>query len=176
MKTDSLYYRLFQHWPQIALELLGLPYSGSDYRFLSEEIKQTAFRVDGLFKPISDNPEHPLIFVEVQYQPDDAFYGRLFSEIALYLYRQKPRRSWRALVIYPDRNTEKRASIEFQPFLQLPQLQRIYLEDYQAVAGNTPALAMMQLLACQESQQTIVLAQRLVRQRNTLDLDALDFI
>ena len=28
MKTDSLFYRLFQQWPQLALSLLKLPYSG----------------------------------------------------------------------------------------------------------------------------------------------------
>lgn len=84
MKTDTLFYRLFLRCSQLALDLLGLPYSGDSYRFASEEIKQTAFRMDGLFKPIEDNQEHPLIFAEVQYQPDADFYGRFFSEITLY--------------------------------------------------------------------------------------------
>jgi predicted transposase YdaD len=57
MKTDTLFYRLFQRWPQLALELLGLPYSGDSYRFGSEEIKQTAFRIDGMFMPTVDNLE-----------------------------------------------------------------------------------------------------------------------
>lgn len=107
MKTDTLFYRLFLRWPQLAMELLGLPYSGDSYKFVSEEIKQTAFRIDGLFKPMVDNLEHPLIFVEVQYQPDVDFYARLFSEITLYLYQQKPGRPWLALVIYSARSTEK---------------------------------------------------------------------
>jgi predicted transposase/invertase (TIGR01784 family) len=158
------------------MELLGLPYSGKDYLFQSEEIKQTSFRIDGLFKPVTDNPDHPLIFVEVQYQPDQTFYGRLFSEITLYLYRQKPQRNWLVLVIYPSREIEKAASIEFQPFMQLPQLQRIYLEDYQNPSEQTPTLALMRLLASQEQHQTITLAQQLVQQRDTLGLDALDFI
>jgi predicted transposase/invertase (TIGR01784 family) len=93
MKTHSLFYRLFQDWPQLALELLKLPYNSDSYRFVSEEIKQTGFRIDGLFKP-ADDTEYPLIFAEVQYQPDSEFYGRFFSEIALYLYRQKPARTW----------------------------------------------------------------------------------
>ena len=42
MKTDSLFYRLFQRCPQIALDLLGLKFSGDSYRFGSVEIKQTA--------------------------------------------------------------------------------------------------------------------------------------
>jgi predicted transposase YdaD len=91
----------------IALELLGLQYSGDSYRFGSEEIKQTAFRIDGMFMPTADNPEQPLIFAEVQYQPDVDFYGRLFSEITLYLHLHKPHRPWLVLVIYPNRRAEK---------------------------------------------------------------------
>ncbi len=66
MKTDSLFYRLFQYHPQLALELLELNYRPDSYRFGSEEIKQTAFRLDGVFTPLTDNPEQPLIFTEVQ--------------------------------------------------------------------------------------------------------------
>lgn len=48
MKTDSLFYRLFQTDPTLVLALAGLtvPEPGR-YRFGSQEIKQTAFRVDG---------------------------------------------------------------------------------------------------------------------------------
>ena len=67
MKNDTLFYRLFQRRPALALELLGLQYSNDSYRFSSEEIKQTAFRIDGLFTPITDNLEQPVIFAEVQY-------------------------------------------------------------------------------------------------------------
>lgn len=85
--------------------------------------------MDGLFnlekavEPIEDNQEQPLIFTEVQYQPDTDFYGRFFSEITLYLYRQKPNRRWPALVIYPAGSAEKAAAIEFEPFMGLPQIQ-----------------------------------------------------
>ncbi len=68
MKTDTLFYRLFLRQPKLALELLGLDYPNDSYQFSSEEIKQTAFRIDGLFKPVSDNPNQPLIFVEVLIQ------------------------------------------------------------------------------------------------------------
>ncbi|NOQ35496.1 MAG: DUF2887 domain-containing protein, partial [Methylococcaceae bacterium] len=74
MKTDTLFYSLFQHHPKLALELLELDYDEKSYRFGSEEIKQTAFRVDGIFTPLVDNPEQPLIFAEVQCQADDDFY------------------------------------------------------------------------------------------------------
>ncbi len=50
MKTDTLFYCLFQRAPKLALELLGLNYDGDSYCFSSEELKQTAFRIDGLLK------------------------------------------------------------------------------------------------------------------------------
>jgi len=52
MKTDSLFYRLLQTEPTLAFELAGLavPEPGR-YGFISQEIKQTAFRLDGIAEP-----------------------------------------------------------------------------------------------------------------------------
>ena len=82
MKTDSLFYRLFKNAPELVLELAGLKYTGwQGYRFCSEEIKQTAFRLDGILTPAIAHSGLPLIFVEVQFQPDATFYSRFFCEI-----------------------------------------------------------------------------------------------
>lgn len=72
MKTDSLFYRLFQNDPVLALDLTGLavPEPGR-YRFGSQEVKQTAFRLDGVLAPPADQPNAPLAFIEVQFQPGD---------------------------------------------------------------------------------------------------------
>jgi predicted transposase YdaD len=64
MKTDSLFYKLFQQAPQLVLEQAGV----ENYQFRSEEIKQTAFRLDGVLTPPSEKPNLPLVFVEVQFQ------------------------------------------------------------------------------------------------------------
>ena len=175
MKTDTLFYRLFQRAPKLALELLGLNYDGDSYCFSSEELKQTAFRIDGLLKPLTTDPEQPLIFIEVQYQPDHDFYGRLFSEITLYLYLNKPKRNWLALVIYPHRGIEKSTSIEFLPFLNSPQLQRIYLDDYQNRTDLSPTLEFIRLIAS-DKQQTITRAKELANRLDKIDVDSLDFI
>ena len=175
MKTDTLFYRLFQRWPKIALELLGLEYLSESYRFGSEEIKQTAFRLDGLLTPVEDNTEQPLIFVEVQYQPDGDFYDRFFSEITLYLRLHKPAHPWLALVIYPARSTEKAASIAFSPFMDLPQLRRVYLDDYRDCQGLTPTLELIRLIASSK-QQTMTLARNLAERRDEFGPDGLDFI
>ena len=71
MKTDSLFYKLFQQAPQVVLELAGLEQaSAENYEFRSEEIKQTAFRLDGVLILPSEKPNLPLVFVEVQFQSD----------------------------------------------------------------------------------------------------------
>ena len=50
MQTDPLFYRLFQTFPRLFFELLGQPSEHAQaYRFTAEELKQMAFRLDGLF-------------------------------------------------------------------------------------------------------------------------------
>ena len=105
MKTDPLFYRLFQALPSLALELAGIEIPGAErYAFQAEEVKQTAFRLDGLLLPPADLPDAPVVFVEAQMQSDEEFYGRLFAEMFLYLYRAKPQRRWRTVVIYPGQS------------------------------------------------------------------------
>ena len=131
MKTDALFDRLFQALPGLVFELAGLNVAeGRDYRFRAEEVKQTAFRLDGLLEPPETNPEWPVVFVEAQMQAEDEFYGRLFAEIFLYLYRMEPVRPWRAVVIYPSRAEERLNARHYGSLLRLPEVQRVYLEDF----------------------------------------------
>ena len=60
MKTDSLFYHLLQAEPTLAFELAGLsvPDAGG-YSFVSQEVKQTAFRFDGIAEPPADRPDAP---------------------------------------------------------------------------------------------------------------------
>ena len=153
--------------------MLQLPYPTDSYEFVSEEIKQTGFRIDGIFKPIDTDPELPLIFAEVQFQPDPHFYGRFCSEIGLYLYQKKPNRNWLAFVLYPNRATEKPPAIEFAHFLSSPQLKRIYLEDYQHV--DDAEFVILKLIAC-PTDETIQFVQTLTEQANIVNKDLLEFI
>jgi len=72
MKTDSLFYRLLQAEPTLAFELAGVDVPQHEgYNLISQEIKQTAFRLDGIAEPPSDRPGAPRGYVEVQFQPAD---------------------------------------------------------------------------------------------------------
>gem|GEM_PF-5984447 len=52
MKTDSLFYRLFQELPGCYFEAIGADAKEAErYAFCSEEIKQAGLRLDGVFVP-----------------------------------------------------------------------------------------------------------------------------
>ncbi len=88
VKTDSIFYRLFQTFPESFFDLLNLPpETVNHYQFSSLEVKQLAFRLDGVFIP--DNLNDPIYFVEVQFQKDERFYSRFFSEIFLYFHQSE---------------------------------------------------------------------------------------
>ena len=65
MNTDTPFYRLFQERPATVFELAGLPVPENPaYRLHAEEVKQTAFRLDGVLQPETGRDDLPLIFVE----------------------------------------------------------------------------------------------------------------
>jgi predicted transposase/invertase (TIGR01784 family) len=97
-----LFYRLFKSFPGTFFELIGqVPAQAEASEFRSVEIKQTAFRIDGVFIPLPKAKAVPIVFVEVQFQKDSSFYFRFFSEIMLYLRQYEPVNDWQAVVIYP---------------------------------------------------------------------------
>jgi predicted transposase/invertase (TIGR01784 family) len=133
MKTDSIFYNIFQEFPFVFFALLGIPPdSANQYQFTSQEIKQLAFRLDGLFLPIVPDPQLPFYVVEVQFQPDPTLYYRLFAELFIYLKQYQPPHPWQLVVIYPNRQTERENSIHFQEMLALPKITRIYIDELSA--------------------------------------------
>jgi predicted transposase YdaD len=56
VKTDIIFYRLFQEFPDIFFELIGnSPETAANYQFSSVEVKQTALRIDGVFLPENED-------------------------------------------------------------------------------------------------------------------------
>lgn len=163
LKTDSVFYRLFQRLPELVFELAGWPTPDmTGYRFRSEEIKQTAFRLDGVLAPPTEATERPIVFIEVQYQPDDYFYRRFFAEIFLLLHLNPPAHPWQAVVIYPDRRVEREAGPHYAALLASPQVRRVYLEDFRQPAPSSLGLRLLQLLIG-EPEQAVTQAQILLQ-------------
>lgn len=163
MKTDSLFYRLFKNAPELLLELADLNYADAHcYCFCSEEIKQTAFRLDGILTPPKDNIALPLIFVEVQFQSDPNFYSRFFCEIFFYLHQNKPVQLWQAVVIYPTRQVETDGNLHYSMLLASEQIKRIYLEDLKDLPSDRMGLQLIQLIVIDEK-KAISAAQNLLK-------------
>jgi len=93
MRTDTLFYQLFQNFHTLLFELIEQPESNADgYEFISAEVKEKAFRFDGIFLP--DVVEKPIIFTEVQFQSSEYIYWDLMAESCMYLRQYKPANNW----------------------------------------------------------------------------------
>lgn len=72
MKRDSIYYQIFKRFPALLFALLDdPPAQANDYRFESIEVKETAFRIDGVFLPPPETRPRIIFFAEVQCQKDE---------------------------------------------------------------------------------------------------------
>jgi len=78
MRTDTIFYKLFQTFNTLLFELLNQPFE-EGYAFISVEVKEKAFRFDGIFAP--DRIDKPIYFIEVQFQKKANFYWEFLSEI-----------------------------------------------------------------------------------------------
>lgn len=97
------------------------------YTFQSVEVKEQAFRFDGIFMPQWDADD--IYFVEVQFAKEIDFYARFFNEIFLYLRQYQPKNNWRAVVIFPDKGTDAGIHEHYREFFANQRLIRIYLDQ-----------------------------------------------
>lgn len=151
MKTDSIFYKLFQTSPSIFFELIGRPSTeSSGYSFRSVEIKQTAFRLDGVFLPTNEADSKTVYFVEVQFQKDQWLYHRFFAEIFLYLEQNRATSDWYAAVVYPKRSLEPDETKLHRALLESAQVQRVYLDELGEAQDQSLGVGLVQLVVTSE--------------------------
>ncbi len=151
MKTDSLFYRLFKNAPELLFELADIKVTDAHrYRFCSEEIKQTAFRLDGIMTPPQDCSDSPIVFVEVQFQRDNHFYSRFFCEIFFFLHQNHPAQPWQAVVIYPNRQSETDGNLHYDTLIASKRLKRIYLDEFIDPPKDRLGLQLIRLIISDE--------------------------
>lgn len=177
MKTDSLFYRIFVTSPAAFFDLIGSSNpNAADYRFTSEEVKQTSFRIDGIFTPPPNSPHLPLYFIEVMGYRDRKgdLYPGLFSEIFLYLNSYRPPNDWRAVLIFTQRRFDPGLPLHYQDFDTSPRFQRIYLDELPPEAAHQSLeLGILYLVGIQpdaapdQAKQLIARAQQEVSDRST---------
>jgi predicted transposase/invertase (TIGR01784 family) len=147
-----LFYSLFQSTPSIFFELIGRPPTESQgYRFESVEVKQTAFRLDGVFLPPEDQPNAPLHFLEVQFQRDSTLYRRVFSEVFLYLKQHLHGQRWQAAIVYPSAAIEAPEPLTFGELMSSSYVQVVYLDQLGPPTELSPGLAILRLIVEPES-------------------------
>jgi predicted transposase/invertase (TIGR01784 family) len=146
MKQDTIFYQLFKRSPTLLFELLAnFPPQAADYRFDSIEVKETAFRADGIFLP--PTPEGNIFFCEVQQARDNLLYERLLAEISIFAYRERDSfKDWRAVVIYPSRDIEQERLDVVQEFLDSGRITRIYLDELGEIEDLPWGMGLMALI------------------------------
>ena len=154
MRTDSLFYQLFQLYPAILFELIGnLSPRTSTYSFSSQEVKQTSFRIDGILVPPPYASDLPIYFIEIQGYRDSKgdLYPSFFSEIFLYLNDYRPVNDWRGVLIFTKRGLDPGLPPHYQDFANSTRLQRIYLDQLAVeVANSSLGLGVLQLIGVKE--------------------------
>lgn len=149
MKTDSLFYEIFQTDPSLVFDLIGRPPERNvTYRFASQEVKQTSFRIDGILVPPTEATDLPIVFVEVQGYRDsrNVLYSSFFSQIFLYLHDYQPLNDWYAVLIFIKRSLDPGLPRHYRIFEGSSQFQRIYLDELNEATDLSLGLSLLQLI------------------------------
>ncbi|AUB37311.1 putative transposase YdaD [Nostoc flagelliforme CCNUN1] len=174
MKRDTIYYQIFKRFPWLIFELVDYRIEqAQNYRFESIEVKETAFRIDGVFLPPEGATPRIIFFAEVQFQKDEALYHRFFTESMMYLNRnQSQYDDWYCVVFFPSRSLEPSDTRTHRLFLNSDQVQRIYLDELNTSNQQSIGINLMQLTIASEkaiAQQ----AKQLIKQVQLESKDAL---
>jgi predicted transposase/invertase (TIGR01784 family) len=156
MRRDSIFYKLFQQYPNLLFELLTNPPENADaYRFDSVVVKEPKFEIDGVFLPPATENPGVVYFCEVQFQKDERLYERVFAESWLYFYRNRDRFSnLQVVIIYPSRNLEQSDIRPYLSQLNSPQVNRIYLDELGDIRELPVWVALMVLTTLEDEQAT----------------------
>jgi predicted transposase/invertase (TIGR01784 family) len=164
VKTDSIFYQLFAEFPSIFFELIGRSSTEAQgYQFRSVEIKQTAFRIDGVFLPPDYSTDKTVYFCEVQFQKDEFLYHRVFAELFLFLDQNPFTDDWYAVIIYPKRSLEPDETKLYQVLLQSSKVQRVYLDELNSTAEQSLGIGIVKLVV-EPEENAVHRARQLINQ------------
>jgi predicted transposase/invertase (TIGR01784 family) len=163
MRRDSIFYKLFKQFPSLLFELVDEPPAEADsYQFESVEVKETAFRIDGVFLPPANAVSQVVFFAEVQFQKDENLYFRFFSELSLFLHRHSIRYDdWYGVIIFGLRSLEPSNLKIHRSLLAGDQVSRVYLDELGDVQQQPLGLGLM-LLTIKEDTEAIETAKFLL--------------
>lgn len=143
MKTDELFYELFEIDPSSLFRLVQLPLEGT-YSFESITVKTTEKRIDGFCKRIDGAGPH--VFLEIQGYPDPNIYWRALRELAMYYETTGDAAPFILIVMFLDAADDP-DNFPFAATRPPHQMLRLSLIDaLNAVAGKAGALTVLKPL------------------------------
>jgi predicted transposase/invertase (TIGR01784 family) len=144
---------------------LGKPVDDAAYyQFISAEIKEKAFRFDGIFMP--DREDKPIYFVEVQFQNKPDFYWELIAEISLYLNQYKPVQDWKAVALFAQRRFDVTSlTLYQQELINSGRILPIYLDE---MRSGSIGVGLIQLILAQDVQAPVLVQQLLQRAKTEI--------
>jgi predicted transposase/invertase (TIGR01784 family) len=162
MRTDTIFYQLFLLFDGLLFELLGEPpENAKGYRFSSVEVKEKAFRLDGIFIP--DQDDKLLYFAEFQFQLKPDFYWEFLSEITIYLNQYRPSQDWRAVALFPHPSFEPKQLTKYhQELIDSQRILRIYLNE---LSEGSIGVDLINLIVSSEG-QVAPLVKKLIERTN----------
>jgi predicted transposase/invertase (TIGR01784 family) len=162
MKTDSFFYRFFSEFPEAFFMLLGEDVKKAErYKLTSVEVKEQAFRFDGVFKPEARGEQ--IYFFEAQFTKEPDFYLRFFGEVAVYLRQNQPENPWRAVVLFPTPELDPGPHPHYQEFFESGRVRRFYLTGVPGAALGKFPLNLLKIII--DSQKEVLsTAEEIIRQ------------
>ncbi|MEB3826840.1 DUF2887 domain-containing protein, partial [Phormidium sp. CCY1219] len=106
--------------------------------------------------------ELPLQFLEVFFYKEPRAYANLFAEIFLYLMQNYPGKTWRAVIIFGRRSFEPTELEPYEALLNSAQVQRIYLDELEAVPETSLGMQIVQLIIEKEESRAAEQARQLM--------------
>jgi predicted transposase/invertase (TIGR01784 family) len=122
--------------------------------------------------PKNNKPSQPFYLLEVQFQPDETLYYRVFAELFLYLKQYCPVHPWRVVIIYPSRSVERLQNTQFGDLLALGRVQRIYLDELGVAAQDSLGAGVVKLVVASEEAAAEQAKQLIAQAKHRLTDDA----
>lgn len=168
MRTDTLFHLIFTYQPNALFELLQQPDLSQKYKpYTSVEVKEKAFRMDGVLFPLITT--FPLLFVEVQMQLDRDLFRCVFAEVSLFVHQQNYAKAWKVLLIFKDPSVEPPLDPIHQTLKTQGILEIRYLNDLLHTQKDTDSIAIDTLrLIVTPEQDMIPLARKVFQQSQLL--------
>jgi predicted transposase/invertase (TIGR01784 family) len=172
MITDPIFYRLFATSPETFFLVLGMSADSARemaarYQYEALEFKETAHRVDGVFRP--KEAELPLYFLEVQFYRLPSVFADVLVKAYTYLKQHDPGQAFCGVVLFASRSLEPEELVPYRPLLDAGLIRCYYLDEMPEVAEAPLGLSILYLIRQTESQASAT-ARALVA-RSTREID-----